>query len=300
MVIGDTPRQQKQFMEGLKRAAIKAGLHALNYHEPNYTGLFGLLDELGREGFQRFYTQGDEQSWRPADQFETCRRSTLIDIHDMVVGNLEERWPLLTEFLGFQADELSAQLSDSEYVSLPVLAHVQGLQASFVQGSTYEAGVSAYLQRALVMIRRKLLPERLCEQAVQVFGHPTTIRELRANTTVEAQRTFGLSETQWVCLLFSPFADNGANLERFLRRCHPGMLVAMPDLHRAMQGQPVADQIMQWMIDVSGLPVSLIVELYAREPVYALEDKAPESASGEMDAPVEGDSAAMAGEWTGR
>jgi hypothetical protein len=41
-------------------------------------------------------------------------------------------------------------------------------------------------------------------------------------------------------------------LERFLRQCHPGMLVAVPELYRAMQGYQVADQIMQWMVDVSG------------------------------------------------
>ena len=43
------------------------------------------------------------------------------------------------------------------------------------------------------------------------------------------------------------------------------MLVAMPELHRAMQGHPVAEQILQWMMDVSGLPVSLIGQLYRME-----------------------------------
>ncbi|MOA49552.1 hypothetical protein D3C78_1724460 [compost metagenome] len=32
-----------------------------------------------------------------------------------------------------------------------------------------------------------------------------------------------------------------------------------------MQGHPVAEQIMQWMTDVSGLPVSLIGQLYRME-----------------------------------
>ena len=71
-----------------------------------------------------------------------------------------------------------------------------------------------------------------------------------------------LSEAQLVCLLFSPFTEQGAGLERFLRLCHPGMLVALPELHRAMQGHAVAEQIMHWMMDVSGLPVSLIGQLY--------------------------------------
>jgi hypothetical protein len=34
-----------------------------------------------------------------------------------------------------------------------------------------------------------------------------------------------------------------------------------------MQGHPVAEQILQWMVDVSGLPVSLIGKLYRMAPV---------------------------------
>jgi hypothetical protein len=45
------------------------------------------------------------------------------------------------------------------------------------------------------------------------------------------------------------------------------MLVAMPELHRAMQGYPVAEQILQWIVDVSGLPVSLVGNLYRMQPL---------------------------------
>ncbi|BCX68366.1 hypothetical protein [Pseudomonas izuensis] len=287
LVSSDTPRQQKQFMEGLKRAVAKAGLESADYPEPGYAGLFALLDELGGAGFRRFYTEDDLVPWHPAEQFETCRRTTFIDIHDMLVSNLKERWPLLTEFLGFQADELAAQLSDNEYVSLPVAAHLRGLQACFVQDRSYEAGVAEYLQRALVMMRRKQLPERLCELAEEVFGNPATLADLRVRAATEAQRSLGLSEAQMVCLLFAPFGDNAATLERFLRQCHPGMLVAMPELHRAMQGYPVADQVMQWMVDVSGLPVNLIGQLYRMGPVPVNQGRAVESATGDPDMEVQ-------------
>jgi len=199
-----------------------------------------LLDELGSDCYRVFYADHGQVAWRPAERFEACRRATYIDIHDLLVSNLEERWPLLTEFLGFQADELAAQLSDNEYVSLSICAHMRGLQSCFVHDRGYETGVTEYLQRALIMMRRKQLAERLCEQAVEAFGNPAMLAELRVLAAAEAQKSLGLNEAQLVCLLFSPFVDNGAALERFLRQCHPGMLVAMPDLHRAMQGQPVA------------------------------------------------------------
>ncbi|MGH8389421.1 MAG: hypothetical protein ACRESJ_28745 [Pseudomonas sp.] len=300
LISSDTPRQQKLFFEGLKRAAAKAGHHSSSHHEPGYAGLFAFIDEMGSNGYQRFYSEPGHQPWRPAEDFETCRRATLVDIHDLMVSNLEERGPLLTDFLGFQADELADQLSDNDYVSLPLSAHLRGLHGCFVQGRTYEEGVGQYLQRALITLRRKRLPERLCEQVFEAFGNPATITLLRTQIAIEAQRNLGLSEAQLVCLLFAPFVDNGAALERFLRRCHPGMMVGLPDLHRAMQGHHVADQIVQWLVDVSGLPLHLVCELYRRESVVD-EGRVPELMGGyaglEIDAlaphsPVPGESPA--------
>lgn len=302
LVSSDTPRQQKQFLDGLKRAAAKAGLRTSNYHESGYEALFALLDELGSDCYRTFYAEHDQAVWRPAEQFEACRRATYIDIHDMLVSNLEERWPLLTEFLGFQSDEPAAQLSDNEYVSFSICAHVRGLQSCFVHGRSYETGVAEYLQRALVMMRRKRLAERLCEQALEVFGNPATLAERRTLAAAEAQKNLGLSEAQLVCLLFAPFVEKGAALERFLRQCHPGMIVAIPDLHRAMQGNPVPEQVLQWLTDVSGLPVNLIANLYRMSPVSADEGRAGapeiEGMGLQGEAADYDDDTAMADEWS--
>jgi folate-dependent phosphoribosylglycinamide formyltransferase PurN len=45
------------------------------------------------------------------------------------------------------------------------------------------------------------------------------------------------------------------------------MLVAMPDLHRAMQGLHAPEQVLKWLTEVSGLPVRLVIRLYAMGPV---------------------------------
>lgn len=267
MISSDSVRRQKQFLVGLKRAAAKAGLQAADTPETGFEQLFALIDELGCDCYRAFYAQHGHPAWRPAEQFEACRRTTYIDINDMMVSNLEERWPLLTQFLGLQADDLSAQLGEHEPVSLSICAHVRGLHACFVQGGSYDSGVADYLQKALVMMRRKHVPERLCEQMMELSGNPARRLEQRSSAAAQVQKHLGLSEAQLVCLLFAPFVDKGAALERFLRQCHPGMLVAMPDLHRAMLGNTVPDQIMQWMVDVSGLPISLIGRLYRMAPV---------------------------------
>jgi len=266
-VASESPRRQKQFIDHLDRAVQKAGIGALAANAGTFDELFALLDGLGGDLYRGFYSESERLCWRPEDEFESCRRTTFIDIHDMVVGNLEERWPLLSEFLGFQAQEWVFSQGEGEYADPLIEAHLCGLKAEFIDGRTYEAGFSEHVQRTLADMQHKQLPEPACEQMITRFGHLQALDELRERAAKCLHRTCGLNETQSVCLLFTPFIEQGAGLERFLRSCHPGMLVAMPDLHRAMQGLHGPEQVLQWMTDVSGLPVRLIGRLYAMEPL---------------------------------
>ncbi|RON09813.1 hypothetical protein BK659_07795 [Pseudomonas brassicacearum] len=271
LISGETARQQKQFLAGLTRGAQKAGLPAITRPACSFDGLLSTLDQLGGDCYRVLYAGHETVEWRPRESFETRRGADYIDIQDLVTGNMEERWPLLTDFLGLQPDEVDAHLRENEYASPLLSAHLRGLQASFVKGLTYESGFREYIQRALLMMRRRHLPERLCDQVLEVYGNRQVMTELRAQAAMEAQQALGLNETQQLCLLFAPFADAGAGLENFLRRCHPGMLVAMPELHKAMQGNAAPEQVMQWMIDVSGLSVSLICKLYGMRSVAGIE-----------------------------
>jgi hypothetical protein len=148
-----------------------------------------------------------------------------------------------------------------------LLAHMRGLQAQFMRGRGYDEGVAEYLQLVSVMMRKKNLPDKVVEQALFAYSSPDRIEERRVLANAYTRQTLGLNEAQLVCLLFSPFVNEGAGLEDFLRRCHPGMLVAMPELHKALQSQSAPEQVMQWMVDVSGLPVSLLGKLYSMRQV---------------------------------
>jgi hypothetical protein len=267
MIGSETPRRQTLFLEGLNRAAQKAGIGGLAENRGGFEMLFPLLDQLGGDYYRHFYTDDETTPWRPEGQFEACRRTSYIDINDMIVGKLEERWPLLSEFLGVQADDLSLYQGDNEFADPLLAAHLQGLQASLVEARTYEAGVSEFLQDTLLGMRRKQVPEPVCEQLIAAFGNLSDLDQLRSKASKQLQETFELGEIQVACLMFAPFINKGSGLERFLRHCHPGMLVALPVLHRAMQGLHASEQVMKWMVDVSGLPVKLIARLYAMGPV---------------------------------
>lgn len=167
-------------------------------------------------------------------------------------------------------------------------AHLQGMQAQFIEGRTYEAGVADYLKSSLITMRQKQVPEPVCEQLLASFGNLQEPENLRLQAGSSLFANFDLNEIQLTCLLFAPFINSGAGLERFLRNCHPGMLVALPELHRAMQGLHAPEQVMKWMTDVSGLPVKLIVRLYKMGPIRmpAASDEASNT-EGEDNASVE-------------
>lgn len=278
MVGGETARQQRQFLAGLMRGARKVGLSLTTHPAQGFEGLFSTLDQLGGDFYRELYADLDTVPWRPQEGFNARRGTAYLDIQDLVPDHMEDRWPLLMDFLGLQPNEVETHLRENDYASPLLSAHMRGLQGAYLRGQTYERGFSEYIQRGLLMMRRRRLPERLCDQVLALYGNPHANAELRSRADLEAQQTLGLNEAQLLCLLFAPFVNKAARLESFLRRCHPGMLVAMPELHNLMQGQVVAEQIKQWVVDVSGLPIHLICRLYGTRSMDGAEFEALESA----------------------
>src|SRR3546814_19724990 len=96
----------------------------------------------------------------PEGHFEACRRVSLIGIDDLIVDSSEEtNWPLFSEFLRVRTDEFVASAPENEYLSPLMSAHLHGLQACYLQGRSYEAGYGDYVQRAIMIMHRKQLPD---------------------------------------------------------------------------------------------------------------------------------------------
>lgn len=257
----DAPRQQKQFLSGLRRAMRKIGL---NFESGGgYDSLFVQLDFLGNDLFRHFYGQEHLGPWQPEEHLEACRHVGHIGVDDLMIGRLEEgNWALFSEFLRVKSDELVAPSLEHQYLSPYLSAHLYGLQACYQQERSYESGYDDYVQRMIMIMHRKRLPARVCRHVQGQLGTPSDIPERRVRIALETQKNLRLNETQLVCMLFAPFVENGAGLKHFLRCCHPGMLVGLPDLHRALQGGVVTEQVAHWMVDVSGLPVAMLCKLY--------------------------------------
>lgn len=270
VVSGDPRKEQKQYVTWIMRLAPRSGYRFSDWGNQNFNGMLKIIDSIGQAYHQELYGEAGEPPAVFARPFAGANKSvvpTFISIADLIPSGIEEHWKLLTDFLGFRFEDLAFSFSESDCANPLLMAHMRGLKVQYVQGRSYADGIGEYLQLAKGLMRKKGMPQRLIEQAMGAYQGEEKIASRRALASEFAQEGYGLNEAQLICLLFSPFVNEGRELEAFLRRCHPGMLVAIPDLHKALQGLGAPDQVLQWLVDISGMTLEGLQSLYLKRRV---------------------------------
>jgi hypothetical protein len=270
VVSGDSVREQKQYATWIMRLARRSGQSITNWHNLSFSAALKAIDTVGRLYYRELYGDLDPPEGfaeRPLGYPNKSVAPAFLAVADLIGFRTEEHWSLLTEFLGFRFSDLAFSFSESDCANPLLMAHMRGLKAQFVQNRRYADGIAEYLELARNIMRRKHMPRRLIEQAMAAYDSAEKLEERRVLAAGYAQEALGLNEAQLVCMLFAPFVDRGAQLEEFLRRCHPGMLVALAELHNALSGQPAPEQVLQWLLEVSGLTLQGLENLYAKQRV---------------------------------
>lgn len=256
LVSGDSPRHQSHLLAWLKKAAQSAGVTIPKNWPPSLNGLFARMEEWSVGYYQDVY--GDHYVAHENPSKASHRNLAYIGIADLLSDIDLAASSLITEFMAHAPDPLGFHFSHPTF-SIPLLmAHLRGLQAECLRELAYEGGVEGFIQQMIPYRRRLHMPKELLAEA--------STREGRNVASAKASQFFGLDETQLTCLLFSPFIHHGERLEGYLRQCHPGMLVALPELHKVLQGKPSAEMLQQWVMDTSGLPIALLQHLYRKRP----------------------------------
>lgn len=264
---GESRKEQKQYATWIMRLAQHAGQETGAWHKQNFSSVLRTIGTVGQAYYRELYGDAPEASGWAGRMFASPSKSVapvFISLSDLVSSHAEEHWKLLTEFLGFRFVDLAFSFSESDCANPLLMAHMHGLRSQYVLGQDYAQGIGEYLQLATKLMRSKRMPTRLIDQAMAAYDGQERLEERRTLAAAYALEGFGLNETQLVCLLFAPFVGEGRDLEAFLRSCHPGMLVALPDMHKALSGLPAPEQVVQWLVDVSGLSLKGMQGLYTR------------------------------------
>lgn len=276
IVSGESRREQKQYATWVTRLAQHAGQETEAWHKQNFSSVLRTIGNVGQTYYRELYGEEPEAGGWAGRMFACPSRAiapVFISLSDLVSAHAEERWGLLTEFLGFRFVDLAFSFSESDCANPLLMAHMHGLRSQYVQGLDYATGIAEYLQLASKLMRSKHMPARLIDQAMAAYDGKERLEERRTLAAAYALEGFGLNEAQLVCQLFAPFVDEGRELEVFLRACHPGMLVALPDMHKALSGLPAPDQVVQWLVDVSGLSLKGMQSLYVRSRIDFTDSK---------------------------
>ncbi|MEG0859916.1 MAG: hypothetical protein RSD81_22900 [Pseudomonas sp.] len=268
IISAESLSDRKRYLAWSRRSLRSADLLGVR---PIHSCATSLLDGMG-ELRTRYLNllQGEQEVSGQQPEPDTGYRPALrfITIDDLVADPDLAQGERLSRFLGFCFDEQAFSCGRSGSANPLLLAHMQGLRAVFIDNTCYRDGIELHLQQIRHLMQRKGVPATL-QTRVLDYWQPDMLEQRRAQANDFALRAYGLSEAQLVCQLFGPFVGQGLQLETFLRRCHPGMLVAVPYLHKALRGQPAPEPVVQWLLDISGLPLDVLRKLYEREPLPA-------------------------------
>lgn len=256
LVSGDSPRKQSQFLAWFKNTAQNAGIAVPKCKPSSLNALFARLDEWSTGYYRDLY--GEHYVANESPSRGGHRHLAYIGIADLMADVDHGTSPLLNDFMAYAPDPFGFHFSIPAYANPLLMAHLRGLQAQCLRDLDYVAGVEGFVIQAHKHLRGCRLPVDLLADA--------SSREGRILSSTYAHQFFGLDEGQLLCLLFSPFIHHGERLEGYLRQCHPGMLVALPELHKTLQGKPAAEMLQQWVTDTSGLPLPLLQHLYRKRP----------------------------------
>lgn len=162
----------------------------------------------------------------------------VIAVDDLLQDRLDDSQ--LQQMLGVHLEPTRSQAPLMAYLDLDALLHLRQLRGR-QQRKGHKEG------RLGLAVRDRAHSTQACDSAQARFLNLA-----------------GLTEQQLICLIHAPFADHGRGLEGFVEYCHPGMRVALPYLHRALQGKPCPEPVQQWLVDVSGLSLAQLKAIYAR------------------------------------
>lgn len=268
LVTGEPASKRKRFLATALRMQRATGVPRMRPLEAFSRGLFEVVTALREEYRVPAPEAVADKSFEPR-----VRMPRVIAVDDLVLDPACAHGPLLHDLLRYQHDEWAFAFAPSEAGNPLLRLHLQGLRDEFVAGGDYQACLAEGLQRSEAGMQREQVPQALREQMLDPWLKGEDLQQVRRLAGDFASQAWGVSEAQLVCLLFAPIVGQGRGLEDFLRRCHPGMLVALPYLHKALQGLPATEPVVQWLTGTSGLPMVTLQALYRRNRLDEQRDR---------------------------
>jgi len=269
LITGDSPQEQHQYTFWVSRLSRRLGAAAPAIRPRNgqsgFGRVLGQLDGIAQSYFADIHgASATEAIAERRVSTEVPERLRFFSIYDETTYAAGDHFELLTGFLGFRFDDLAFSFTESDCANPALMAHLRGLKAEHLFQRPYDEGMAEYVEFALGLMRKKDIPGELVEMMRVRYDSPDALKRMRLAAEEYALETFGLTEEHLVCMTYSPFAGQGAGLERFLDREHPDLAGRAAEIHELLSGAAGEPAVAAELERISGLEPSQLRVLYSR------------------------------------
>ncbi|WP_328912402.1 MULTISPECIES: PqqD family protein [unclassified Streptomyces] len=263
IITGDSPQEQRDYYLWVSRIARRFHLQPPVADRGGVKGFLSSLDGIAGNYFQDIHGEdADVEGHRVAS--EVPRSVAFFSIFDHTDYASGRHWPLLTDLIGFNFDDLAFSFTESDCANPALMAHMRALKCERRYGRSYAEGILEYLGFALDLMRKKEFPDHLIDLMRRRYTGEDAVRRMRAAMDAYALDAYALTAEHLVAVTYAPFAEKGANLAGYLTAEQPDMADALDDLHALLAGDDAHPGLAHRLETVSGLTLAQLRTLYGK------------------------------------
>jgi hypothetical protein len=194
----------------------------------------------------------------------------LFTIYNNTAYDADSHRKLLDEYLNFEFNtgDLSFSFTETDCCAPALMAVLRGIKAEKLQGRSYADGMSEYaFQVAIPLMKDKNFPPDLIKIQENLYSSSGKINSMKQRVLDFYQNRLGISEENLVCMVYSPFAVQGKNLELYLKNEKPELISYYKNIKDAWENADVRldKEIIRILETSSGLGFEEMQHLYKTE-----------------------------------
>jgi hypothetical protein len=149
------------------------------------------------------------------------------------------------------------------------MAHLRGLRTQHVYKRSYREGIDQYADFAIALMKKKDFPDHLIQIMRQRYSTDEGITAMRSMSEQYALTTYGLTNENLVCLVYSPFVGGCQNLHLYLEAEQSDLLPREAEIVAMLKGEEAGDPALAARLErISGLSLTDLRQIYA-SPVWS-------------------------------
>ena len=261
IITGDSPYEQRTYLVWIHRLAERLGVAPQGTERTGFRGVLKATDNIGRAWFEDIYGKDATDLLRERRvHHDIPDHMRFFSIYDDTAYASGDHWELLTDYLGFQFDDVAFSFSESDCGNPALMAHIRGLKCERVYGRSYAEGLDEYVAFGKQLMEKKEFPPHLIEMISARYEGEGAVERMRAAMDAYALENFGITEEQLACMVRSPFTDGAAGLADYVKAEQPHLESEVGRLTELVTGSaPEGDADARLVAELerfSGLPLA--------------------------------------------